>query len=304
MHKILPYIIFILIPISFKGQNSEKPKDSIDLYIIAIEKQTRYPLPSVAILSMDDDTLVLTDENGKAKVRVLKKTKYYKATHTGHISIQIQPKRDFILNRKLGSVVMRASDTLHYGNEWKNKRHSVLFSINELPNGSVAPRYSHMLKRNNSLGAQLSLYLFNSIILQYDTESYRGFKFSPFYQYYFVNHRKGGVYVEMKLSIGYFDVKNIRYTGPYESIIYRDEQFVSAGLGSSMGFKFYIGNSVILGFSLGLQYYPLNAMKEINVDGVNYTITTSEPYYYGIPYWFSSGPGAIVDFGLYIGIKF
>lgn len=303
MRKLLLYISVLLIPETFIGQNSNN-KDSIDLHIVAIEKITRYPLPNVAILTMDNDTLVLTDHKGKAKTRVLKKTKYYKATHTGHIGIQIQPKRDFIFNRKLGSVVMRASDTLQFGSEWKKKRISITASINELINGSIASRYLYQIDRSHAFGCKLSLYLFDMFRESKENEDYKGFKVSTLYQYYLANHRRGGIYLEPALSFGYFNANNIKYHGGIEEVICRSEKFWSFGLSSSIGFVFYIKNSAIIGFSFGFQYYPIGAPRNIHLNGEDYQLVSNDIAYSGPPYWYFVGPGAIIDFSLYLGMKF
>lgn len=134
--------LFIILPLAVFTQNLKNLKDSIDLYFTAVEKTSRYPLNGVAILNSNNDTLVLTDNNGKAITRVLKETKYFMATHPEHFGIKFRPKRDYLFNRKIGSVAMKSIDSLQYGKEWGKKRQSVSLAMNEIINGAI---YCHKI---------------------------------------------------------------------------------------------------------------------------------------------------------------
>ena len=278
--------------------------DSIKLYVVTIEKVSRHPLQGVVILNLKGDTIGLSDEKGEAVGRVHKMMKHFSATHSGHKKLTFRPKRDPIRNRKIGSVVMRPIDTLQYGGFWKEKRHSVLIAVNEMMNIALGTRYTHMLNRKEAVGAHLSIYA--SWIMQgsISKENYNGFKLSAYYQYYLVNNLKGGIYLEPKLSVGYFDANNITYYGGEDETIHYPDKYMSAGVGASIGFLVYIENSGIFGFSLGAQYFPSGAPPKIDIDNQEYSRIPRDILYSGFPFWETVGPGAIVDFKLFFGFKF
>lgn len=169
---------------------------------------------------------------------------------------------------------------------------------------SIATRYIYQVHRQQSFGAHLSVYIFDFFDNSNQNENYKGFKLSTFYQYYLVNYLKGGIYLEPKFSFGYFDVNNIKYHGGEEEVIYYSDKFWTAGLGISIGFVLYTKNSVVLGFSLGGQYFPSGAPHKISIDGTEYSRISNDILYSGPPYWYTFGPGTIIDFKLLIGFKF
>jgi len=79
---------------------------------------------------------------------------------------------------------------------------------------------------------------------------------------------------------------------------------MAAGAGASIGFLFYIENSGIIGFSLGIQYFRSGAPPTVVVDNQEYSRISNDIMYSGPPFWETFGPGAIVDFKLFIGLKF
>ncbi len=301
----LSIVLFLVLShIGFSQDKGNSGNDSIRLHVTTIEKVTRHPLNVVAILNSKGDTIVLSDKKGEAVGRVHKKTKYFSATHSGHKELTFRPKRDPFSNRKIGSVVMTPVDTLQYGDFWKEKKHSVLIAVNELMNIALATRYTHLLNRKEAVGAHLSIYA--SWIMQgsISKENYNGFKLSVYYQYYLVNNLKGGIYLEPKLSVGYFDANNITYYGGEDETIHYPDKYMSAGAGVSIGFLGYIENSGIFGFSLGAQYFPSGAPRKIDIDNQEYSRIPRDILYSGFPFWETVGPGAIVDFKLFFGFKF
>ena len=115
-------LLLVLSQIGFSQNEENISSDSIKLYVVTIEKVTRHSLHDVAILNSNNDTIALSDEKGEAIGRVHKKTKYFSATHSGRKDLTFRPKGDPFANRKIGSVVMTAVDTLQYDDFWKEKR--------------------------------------------------------------------------------------------------------------------------------------------------------------------------------------
>lgn len=297
-------MLLILSQYGFSQEKGYGGNDSIKLYVIAIEKVSRHPLNNVAILNSVGDTVVLSDKKGEAVGMVLKKTKYFSVTHTGHKDLTIRPKIDPFDNRKIGSAVMTPVDTLLYGNFWKEKKNSVLIAVNEIMNFALATRYTHLLNRKAAIGVHLSIYTSSIMQGAISKENYNGFKLSAYYQYYLINNLKGGIYLEPKLSIGYFDANNITYHGGEDETIHYPYNYMAAGAGASIGFLFYIENSGIIGFSLGIQYFRSGAPPTVVVDNQEYSRISNDIMYSGPPFWETFGPGAIVDFKLFIGLKF
>ncbi len=171
-------------------------------------------------------------------------------------------------------------------------------------NIALATRYTYLLNRKEAVGAHLSIYANWIMQGSVSKENYSGFKLSVYYQYYLVNNIKGGIYLEPKLSVGYFDASNITYYGGEVETIHYPYKYMSAGVGASIGFLIYIDNSAVLGFSLGAQYFPSGAPSNIEIDGQEYSRVSNDIMYSGPPFWETVGPGAIVDFKLFIGVKF
>ena len=166
------------IALSQHAGNNNVSKDSVNLVIIAIEKGSRHTLQNVAILNADNDTIILSDKKGKAKVKVPKPAKYFTATHKGYNDLSFRTKIEPFTNAKIGSVVMTAVDTLLFGGFWKENRQSVLIAVNELMNFALATRYTYLLNRRESVGAHLSVYA--SWVMQgaiIDFKSFIGVKF-------------------------------------------------------------------------------------------------------------------------------
>lgn len=204
---------------------------------------------------------------------------------------------------RINSTEINTVDTAKYDEFLTNKKQTVLLAINEIINGAIATRYIYQINKHEAYGTHLSIYINDFLGNSIQKENYKGFKFITFYQYYLVNSQKAGIYLEPKLSIGYFDTKDIKYYGGDEEVIYYSDKFWTAGLGASVGFMFYIKNSVALGFSFGVQYFPSGAPHKISIDGTEYSRISSDITYSGPPYWESFGPGAILDFKLFIGFK-
>jgi len=297
-------IALIIIPFSLFSQEADyliKITDSILLKVKSVEKTSRYPLKNVTILSENGDTLTVTGENGRAEVKVLKETKYFYASHSGHHDLRFRPKRDYIFNRRYGSVVMKAVDTLQYGSFWRHREHTVSLAINEMVNYALAIKYVRHFKRKEAYGLHLSLYTFNLLNIADSKENYTGFKLSTFYQYYLVNNLNGGIYLEPKLSFGYFDADYITYyKGDHH--IHQSKKFWTGGAGLSLGFLAYGSDRVVFGFSIGLQYFPTTAANTIIYNGEEYNRKPTTGI--EILFWEGVGPGAVVDFNFLIGIKF
>ena len=301
--KIL-WTLLLFFPLSLTSQETNyliEISDSTLLKIKSLEKTSQYPLKDVAILSENGDTLVLTGANGRAEVRVPKETKYFYASHSGHQNLKFRPKRDFILNRKLGSVVMKPVDTLQYGSFWRHRKHTVTLAVNEMVNYALAVKYTQHFKRKEAYGLQLSIYTVDLLNIAASKENYSGFKLSGFYQYYLVNNLNAGIYFEPKLSFGYFDANNIAYYRG-EGHVHRSKKFWTGGAGLSIGFLAYASDRVVFGFSLGLQYFPAAAPNTIIHNGTEYS--RKPTYDIEIPFWEGVGPGAVVDFSFLIGVKF
>lgn len=52
------------------------------------------------------------------------------------------------------------------------------------------------------------------------------------------------------------------------------------------------------------QYFPTGTPRDITINGVEYSRVSSDILYSGPPYWYSFGPGTIIDFKLFIDFKF
>jgi hypothetical protein len=186
----------------------------------------------------------------------------------------------------------------------EREKNSVLIAVNEIMNFALATRYTHLLNRKAAIGVHLSIYASSIMQGAISKENYNGFKLSAYYQYYLVNNLKGGIYLEPKLSIGYFDANNITYYGGEDETIHYPYNYMAAGAGASIGFLLYIENSGIIGFSLGIQYFRSGAPPTVVIDNQEYSRIPNDILYSGPPFWETFGPGAIVDFKLFIGLKF
>jgi len=283
--------------------NKQDPEKKIYTRINVIDEFTSSPMEGVYLTNNEGDTLLITHKDGMAVGKTPKSLKFLTATHIRYYNRTFRVKSDVTGTIRNLSISMIPIDT-SYHIMWKEKRHIAQICINEFFNGSIGTRYLYEFKRDKYLGAHLSIYSGSLPPKLWSSETYDGFKLSFIYQYYLINDHFGrSVYVEPKISIGYFDSDNIHYYGGDYKKTYSTD-FFTAGLGCSIGFNGLIKKTVLISFTFGFQYFPSKAPNTIVVDGKEYTLVPSDILYSMGPYWEMYGPGAIFEVKLLIGVNF
>jgi hypothetical protein len=276
------------------------PPDSIKTRIRVIEKQSRHPLEGVLLIDENNNSLMVTDENGLAKAKTLTNLKYLTAVHKGHINTKFKLRKDPFKFKKTASVIMNPTDSLQFGNHWKDKKNNISIAINELFNCALGIRYKYQFQKKQAAGIHLSIYAKSLFPKRGEKDNYDGFKISPFYQYYLINNTKVGIYLEPKLSFGYFKANKISYS--YENQTeYLTAEFWTGGAGLSIGFTNSTKKNLAIAYSVGFQYFPSGAPEYI-YRNIKYEQGGSGMIWFKS--WKASGPGAVIEMKLLIGFKF
>lgn len=296
----LLFLSFLTSVFSQENETVYLPPDSLNTRIRVLEKESRHPLEGVLLIDENNNTLIVTDENGLAKTKTLTKLKYLTAVHKGHIDTKFKLKKDPFNLKKTASVLMEPTDSLQFGNYWKENKNNISIAVNEIINCALGIRYNYQFQKKHAAGIHLSIYAKSLFPNRGETDNYDGFKFSPLYQYYLINNTKVGIYLEPKLSVGYFKADKISYSNDNKTE-YLAVEFWTAGSGISIGFISDIKNTVTIAYSLGFQYFPSGAPDSIFRDQTYEQGGTSTNW---LKSWKASGPGAVIEMKLLIGLKF
>ena len=302
--KYLLSIIFLGIAFMLFSQTNQgiyEAYDSIKTRVRVIEKHSRHPLQGVSLVNNNGDTLMITDKNGLAKTKTLSKLNYLTAKHEGHLDAKFKLRNDPFDIIKKGSAIMEPTDSLQFGGSWLNRRQNISFAVNELINTAFAFRYTYSLSKRNAVGIHLSTYLKVLFPVRGDIDNYNGFKLTALYQFHMVSNIKSVLFIEPKLSFGYFNSDKVSYS--YDnSQIEVPEEFWTFGGGISFGISSFIKKKLSLTYLVGLQYFPFTGS---NTAPDPYSYYSRGPAYFpALKMWEITGPGAIIEMKFLIGWNF
>jgi hypothetical protein len=190
------------------------------------------------------------------------------------------------------------------------EKNSVRLVLNELFAGAVGIDYERFLRLKHSVGLKSSFYIYKGIpyvemipLTSMEMATFKGIKLSPYYRFYIWRNKSNGGFIQGTISYGYFDFKEINYfMVPHyddEDMNFFSEVSNSLGVGGSFGWMIYSPRSpVVINFSLGFQYFPLNVpqAKQVKVDNW-YTIK----YEVDDLFWYLAGPGRYLEIKFMIG---
>jgi len=236
--------------------------------------------------------------SGRFWVAVPDETDSLVFTHTDYFatSIKLKDGRYEYINLgfvKLTKKKMTLEDTI-----WSNYKNALSVAINEITNGGVALRYQRYFSNNQSLGLYATYYLgFGIELIGLQKMSFDGFKVSLAYRRFTDRKIKKGLYGEARISGGYFNFGDL-YSGSAFDGVSAPDEFLSMGLGIGGGFftKLAKLKHGFLNFYLGLQYFPIYHQEKGFYEHDEKHSSVSN---YG--YWYSHGPGSIVEIKIIVG---
>lgn len=191
-----------------------------------------------------------------------------------------------------------------------NEKNSVRLVINSLFAGAVEIDYERFLNQKHSVGLMSSFYLYKGIpyvemipFSSNEMATFTGIKFSPYYRYYIWKNKSNGGFVEGKISYGYFDFGDINYfevpSHDEEDAKFFSETSNSLGVGGSFGWMIHSTHSpVVINFSIGVQYFPLNVLKNKYIEESGGYF---RPYELDDLFWYMFGPGSYLEVKFMIG---
>lgn len=268
------------------------------IYGRVVDKQTMLPLNNAVINLEDNKRIGYTDSKGFYKLCLPEITNTLIVSYPDYYSSNVNVPE--IIHRGLKDVFiepMRQSAGLDF---WKENKNSIRLIVNELVSGAIAIDYERFLKLRHSVGLKSSFYLFKGIPILNPinvNNDMQGIKLSPYYRNYFRRNQSRGLFVETKISWGYFDFKEINYQMADDDDVheYFSEISKSFGCGVSMGWMLKIGQGPLtMDLSVGLQYFPLNVPKiQQGTHSFNLEVDNT--------FWYVGGAGSVVEVKFMIG---
>lgn len=270
--------------------------------------QTRIPVEKAKIKLDDKKIIGYTGKNGFYKLCIPKTIDTLIVRHNDYYpyiftipKIMNKMPQDVLLEPLLPGV---KKDTCF------GQKNSMRLIISSLFTGAVAIDYERFLRLKHSVGLKSYLHLYKGIpyvdliLLSYsEMATFKGIKLSPYYRYYIWRNIRTGGFFEGKISWGYFDFEKIQYVeDPHhddEDAKFFSETSNSLGFGGSFGWMIHSPRSpVVINFSFGFQYFPLNVPKTKQVKMDNwYTIK----YNVDDLFWYMAGPGSYIEIKFMIG---
>jgi hypothetical protein len=273
-------------------------KENRKIYGRVIDHETRLTVKD-AVISLDSNIRIgYSDSKGIYDLCIPKTTVSLIVSHPDYYSSKLNVPKNAHENPKV--VFLNSLPQNKIFDFWKEDKNSIRLIINELVTGAVAIDYERFLKLRHSVGLKSSFYLFNGIpILNPINSDYdmQGVKLSPYYRNYFRRNQSRGLFVETKISWGYFDFKEINYQMADDDDVheYFSEISKSFGCGASMGWMLKIGQGPLtMDLSIGLQYFPLNVPK-IQQGTHRYNLEVDNTF------WYVGGAGSVVEVKFMIG---
>ncbi len=211
-------------------------------------------------------------------------------------SIKLKDGSDEYIN--LGFVELRKRKMTLEDTVWSNYRNSLSVAVNEIVNGGIALRYQRYFGNNQSLGLYATYYLgFGIELIGVQKMSFDGYKVSLAYRRFTDRKLKKGLYGEARISGGYFNFGDL-YSGSAFDGVSPPDEFLNMGIGIGGGFftKLAKLKRGFLNFYLGLQYFPIYHQEKSFWEHDEKHASVSN---YG--YWYSHGPGSIVEIKIAFG---
>jgi hypothetical protein len=288
-------MIVFLISLRLGGQEKQAMGYVIDII-------TERPVAKATITETTQGNQVYTDSSGFFKIALPKKTREMLITHEDYkpqIQLLHPHKSVKKLIFKITPYNSKQTDTI-----WRSYKNALMLSPMELVNGAVAGRYERFLKPKHSIGLHTSVYLFgyNSYIfdLGNNSASFKGIKLTPFYRYYPVRSNAHGIFLEGKVSCGYFNFSSLtyQYAGYYTK--YLPDTFNTFGAAFAVGWMFRLPKSRrgVGNFSIGLQTFPFTGNTTVLAPRGDGELVAWEtrPHW-----WYIWSPGAVLEVKFTIG---
>jgi len=304
---VLIFILYSCLPGFSQHKQLDKNDGKYKLSFRFIETLSLNPIDSVWLISLNGDTIALSDEKGKAKINSNEKIKYITTYHPDFIPYN---SKKLLSHFPVKSIKLKPKSKEYYRKAGSLKRNYLGIAVNEIFAGSIGIKYTYKLNVKNAIGSKLSIYNSSINVIRSTYSIYNGIKISFLYQLFLRENRLKGIFFEPKIIMGYFDSDFISYTYHIDESHHLttnySNNFFTVGAGLSFGFNAYISKTAIITFVLGLQALPCTAPSSIIVDGKEYrrhkySLADYFEYFGG---WNTVGPSAYLELKLLIGLKF
>ena len=270
--------------------------------------QTRRPVDKAKIKLDDKKIIGYTGRNGFYRLCIPKTTDTLIVRHNDYYPYVLTVPK--INNKDLKDVLMEPLLPKVDLDSCFGEKNSVRLVINELLTGAVGIDYERFLRLKHSVGLKSSFYLYNGIpyvemilFTSYEMANFKGIKLSPYYRYYIWRNKSNGGFIQGTVSYGYFDFEEINYfMVPHyddEDMKFFSEVSNSLGVGGSFGWMIHSTRSpVVINFSFGFQYFPLNVpkTKQLGESGGYFRKYEVDDFF-----WYLAGPGRYLEIRFMIG---
>ena len=264
---------------------------------VVIDKNSEKGIEYVTIKTADSNTIAFTNDRGQFISGIPKNDKVIIVEHPKYKSrrIQLNPKKK---KERLKISLLKnhytKTDTL-----WKTYNNEVSLALNEFFQTAIGLRYQRFVKFRHAFGLHTSFYVHGvGITLNTSSSEYTGIKVSPYYRYYFFRSIGKNLFLEGKVTGGYFDYSKLFYAMNDDSRYgeFYKETFTTYGFGAGIGFSFIMPKTKhgIINVTVGYQYLPMNVPKSYRSD--HYGPIEALP-----GGWYFYGPGSVVEIKFTVG---
>jgi hypothetical protein len=198
------------------------------------------------------------------------------------------------------------ADRTKYDSVWRTVSNAFYIHPFELIIGSLGLEYEHFFTTKHAAGIHSSFYLlgwgYSWNTVDHELNRFSGFKLAPYYRHYFHRTAYHGFFVEGRPEVGYFKMDPLLYRYWLTSFWFTGEyltqgkkmEFWTGGISVNLGFdaRFAKAPKGLFTFSIGLQYFPLRAPKNLLVPDEYGNV-----WYYerNENWWYFGGPGSIIQ---------